>query len=100
MRSQDSSEIKRVVVERAAGDRGYRDALLRTVETDPVKMREIGPRSFDEVPHSELAALVRAVRSLKSDDNSDEIFREVLGIYGLVRMTAQVRRRFEEAEKP
>ena len=37
--------------------------------------------------------------SLKPDGNSDEIYREVLGIYGLVRMTVQVRRRFEEAEK-
>ena len=62
-------------------------------------MREIGPRSFDEVPHSELAALVRAVKSSKPDANSDEIYREVLGIYGLVRMTAQVRKPFEEAEK-
>ena len=56
---------KRVVVERAAGERGYRNALLRIPESDHVKMREIGPRSFDEVPHSELAALVRAVRSSK-----------------------------------
>ena len=90
---------KRVVVERDAGERGYRNALLRTAETDRVRMREIGPRSFDEVPRSELAALVRAVRSMKPDGNPDEIYREVLGIYGLVRMTAQVRRRFEEAEK-
>ena len=90
---------KRVVVERAGGGTGYRNALLRTPETDHVKMREIGPRSFDEVPHSELAALVRAVKSSKPDAKSDEICREVLSIYGLVRMTAQVRKRFEKAEK-
>ena len=33
----------------------------------------------------------------KVDANSEEIYREVLDIYGLVRMTAQVRKRFEEA---
>ena len=90
---------KRVVVERAAREGGYRNAMLRTAETAPVKMREIGPRSFVEVPHSELAALVRAVRSSRPDGNPDETYREVLGNYGLVRMTAQVKKRFEEAEK-
>ena len=90
---------KRVVVERAAREGGYRNAMLRTADTAPVKMREIGPRSFEEVPHSELAALVRAVRALKPDGHPDETYREVLGIYGLVRMTAQVKKRFVEAEK-
>ena len=87
----------RVVVERAAGERGYRNAVLRTPETDRVRMRDIGPRSFDEVPGGELAALVGAVKRSKVDANSGEIYREVLDIYGLVRMTAQVRKRFEEA---
>jgi len=86
----------RVVVERAAGERGYRNAVLRTPETDRVRMRDIGPRSFDEVPGSELAALVGAVRRSKSGASSEEIYREVLDIYGLVRMTAQVRKRFDE----
>ena len=87
----------RVVVERAAGERGYRNAVLRTPETDRIRMRDIGPRSFDEVPGSELAALVGAVKTPKRDTNSEEIYREILDIYGLVRMTAQVRKRFEEA---
>ena len=60
-------------------------------------MRDIGPRSFDEVPASELTALIGAVKRTKADANSEEIHREVLDIYGLVRMTAQVRKRFEEA---
>ena len=90
---------KRVVVERSAGGNGYRNAVLRTPETDRVKLREIGPRSFDEVPHSELALLVRAVKSSKPDVKSEEIYRDVLEIYGLVRMTGQVRKQFEEAEK-
>ena len=87
----------RVVVERAAGERGYRNAVLRTPETDRVRVRDIGPRSFDEVPGGELATLVGAVKRSKADSNSEEIYREVLDIYGLVRMTTQVRKRFEEA---
>ena len=87
----------RVVVERAAGERGYRNAVLRTPETDRIRMRDIGPRSFDEVPGSELVALAGAVKRSKADANSEEVYREVLDIYGLVRMTAQVKKRFEEA---
>ena len=90
----------RVVVERATGERGYRNAVLRKPETDQVRMRDIGPRSFDEVPGSELAALVGAIKRSKADASSDEIYREILDIYGLVRMTAQVRKRFEEASTP
>ena len=88
---------KRVIVERAAEGSGYKGALLRTPETDQVKMRDIGPRSFDEVPLDELAALLRAVKTSGPDADFEEICRDVLGIYGLVRMTTQVRKRFEEA---
>ena len=54
---------KHVIVERVSRESGYRNALLRTPETDQVRMREIGPRAFDEVPLSEISALVRRVRS-------------------------------------
>jgi len=86
----------RVVVERAAEEGGYHNAVLRPPETEPVRMRDIGPRSFDEVPDGEVAALVDAVRASKVDAGSkpEQIHREVLEIYGLVRMTAQVRQRF------
>ena len=73
----------RVVVEQAAGERGYRNAVLRTPETDRIRMRDIGPRSFDAgVPDGELAALVGAVKTSKVDANSEEIYREVLDIFG------------------
>jgi len=87
----------RIVVEQGAGESGYRNAVLRTPVTARIRMRDIGPRSFDEVPCGELAALMGAVKTSKVDASSEEIYREVLGIYGLVRMTAQVRKRFEEA---
>ena len=57
---------KRVVVERPAGGSGYRNALLRTPETDRVKSREIGPRSFDEVPHSEFGGIGKGSKVLEA----------------------------------
>ena len=40
---------------------------------------------------------MNAVKRSRGDTNSEEVYREILDIYGLVRMTAQVRKRFEEA---
>lgn len=90
---------QRVIVECAIDGAGYKNAVIRTPEAVSVKVRAIGPRSFDEVPLSELAKLIDAVRSTNPNEASDGIYREVLGIYGLVRMTTQVRQRFEDAEK-
>ena len=88
---------KRVVVERTTDGGGYRNALIRVPEVGRVKVRELGPRAFEEVPLSELSLLVRRVRASESEASSEEIFRQVLSIYGLVRMTTQVKKRFEEA---
>ena len=90
---------KRVFVERTSDGAGYKNAVIRTPETVSVKVRAIGPRSFDEVPLSELAKLIEAVRSTNPNVTSEGIYREVLGIYGLVRMTTQVRQRFEQAKR-
>ena len=89
---------KRIIVERVSRESGYRNALLRTRGTDQVKMREIGPRAFDEVPLSEISALVRRVWSANPRAETEHVYRQVLTTYGLVRMTTQVRKRFGEAE--
>lgn len=88
---------KRVTVERTPGGTGYRNALLRIPESDRVAVREIGPRTFDEVPLSELSSLVLSIRAAKPGSSSEDIYRHVLAHYGLVRMTEQVRKRFEDA---
>ena len=89
---------KRVGVERAASASGYQGALVTTETADATVVREIGPRAFDEVPLPEVSALLRAVRASSPGASSEEIYRQVLEIYGLVRMTAQTKKRFEEAD--
>ena len=69
----------RVAVERSAGECDYRNAVLRTPETDRIQIRDIGPRSLDEVPGGELAALVGTVKTSKVDADSEELYREELG---------------------
>ena len=89
---------KRVVVERAKDGGGYSNAVLRMPDGERVRVRELGPRSFVEIPRSELLELVRIVRRSKPEAEFEEICREVLSIYGLVRMTEQVRKKFRELE--
>ena len=89
---------KRVVVERTANSSGYQSALVTTQTADATVVREIGPRTFDEVPLPEVSALLRSVRASNPGASSEQIYRQVLEIYGLVRMTAQTKRRFEEAD--
>lgn len=61
------------------------DALLRTTGTPPVKVRELGGRTLDEVPLSEVAELMRRLRAAGATD----LPRATLDAYGLVRMTSR-----------
>lgn len=79
-----------VVVERDDG-KGYVGAVLRLAEMPPVVMRDRGDRSFEEIPVSEIAALLSKLGAADPSADKDAIFRRLLSSYGLVRITAQVR---------
>ena len=59
--------------------------VLRPTGTGEVRVRELGPRTLDEVPINEVAELMRRLR----DAGATELPRAVLDTYGLVRMTAK-----------
>lgn len=61
------------------------DALLRAAGTPRVKVRELGGRTLDEVPPSEIAELMRRLRATGATD----LPRATLDAYGLVRMTSR-----------
>ena len=61
------------------------DALLRAAGTPRVKVRELGSRTLDEVPLSEIAELMRRLRATGATD----LPRATLDAYGLVRMTSR-----------
>ena len=64
---------------------GQDDEILRVAGTPPVRVRELGPRSLDEVPLPEIAELMERLTTAGADD----LKRAVLDAYGLVRMTAK-----------
>jgi hypothetical protein len=59
--------------------------VLRAAGTAEVRVRELGPRTLDEVPPEEVAELMRRLRAA----GATELPRAVLDTYGLVRMTAK-----------
>ena len=60
-------------------------------------LRDIGPRDFTEIPLSELSALIGHVQAIHSSPYLEDVFRSVLGCYGLTRMTKKVDLRFKQA---
>lgn len=67
---------------------GEHDELLRPAAGAAVRVRELGPRTLDEVPADELVALMR--RLLAAGHALDDLPRVTLDTYGLTRMTAKV----------
>jgi hypothetical protein len=59
--------------------------ILRPTGVAAVRVRELGPRTLDEVPLREVAELMRRLRAA----GAAELPRAVLDTYGLVRMTAK-----------
>lgn len=69
--------------------------VVRLKDQERVKMRTLGPRSFAEVPLSELAAFVLELRCADEFMGKEDIARSILSHYGLQKLTALVQRRLD-----
>jgi ketosteroid isomerase-like protein len=69
--------------------------VLRPFGAEPVRVRELGPRTLEEVPLDEVAELMRRLR----DGGASDLKRAVLDTYGLVRLTARAEQFLEAAEE-
>src|SRR5204863_1801885 len=65
------------------------DDMVRMPDQPAVRVRELGPRSLDEVPLDEIAELVRLIRGERGTSDPTELKRLVLSTYGLVRLTSR-----------
>jgi hypothetical protein len=64
------------------------DDLLRTPDTPPVHVRELGPRTLEEVPLDEIAELMRRLAGTGMSGDA-ALKRGVLAAYGLMRLTTR-----------
>ena len=81
----------RVIIENENQQPGQLHGIARVSGTERILLRERGPRIFDEIPPSEIAAHLRTIREDLIDPTEEELGRELLDRYGLVRMTQPVR---------
>jgi dethiobiotin synthetase len=65
------------------------DDMVRLPDQPPIRVRELGPRSLDEVPLDEIAELVKLIRGVRGTSDPTELKRTVLSTYGLVRLTGR-----------
>lgn len=65
------------------------DDMVRLPDQPAVRVRELGPRSLDEVPLDEIAELVKLLRAARGTADPTELKRAVLSTYGLVRLTSR-----------
>lgn len=65
------------------------DDVLRMPDSPAVRVRELGPRTLEEVPLDEIAALLRRLRAAYGIGGANESKRAVLDAYGLKRLTAR-----------
>jgi dethiobiotin synthetase len=65
------------------------DDLIRLPDTPPVQVRELGPRTLEEVPLDEIAELIGRLRSARGISDATEMKRAVLSTYGLMRLTSR-----------
>ena len=65
------------------------DDLVRMPDQPAVRVRELGPRTLEEVPLDEIAELMRRLRDARGVRDEAGLKRAVLHTYGLVRLTTR-----------
>ncbi len=80
-----------VVSEEETGVRGLLNSVIRTKDSPAIKLRTRGPRTFEEIPPSELLVVARYLEEQrKFTAGSDEHLRAILECFDLKRLTTQV----------
>lgn len=96
-RASNGAETRKLLVgDNPLHETGQKAKTFRLPGQPEVAVRELGPRSLHEVPPAELAAVIRA---MDGDLDEEEMFRGVLDIYGLKRLTGPVRDTLREARR-
>lgn len=69
--------------------------VLRLPSQDRVSVRTLGSRTLHEVPAAEVAEIMLEIRVRDELISRDELFREVLAEYGLIRLTEATKNRLD-----
>lgn len=94
---QHAVRQRRVVIENELNTKGYIHAIVRITGTSQIILRKRGPRSFEEIPPSEiLVASHLALKECSFHKGSDEHLHAILELLDLKRLTTQTGTRLLE----
>lgn len=85
----------RLVQEDPLGESGVKPSTFRLPEQPTVVPRELGPRSFDQVPPAELSFVMQHVAEDIGWEDVEGLFRETMAHYGIRRLGPTVRARLQ-----
>lgn len=77
------------------GQVGVKARTYRLPKQPKVRVRERGPRALDQVPPTELAAIIATVADDAGWDHHEDIVRGAAQLLGIGRLTAQARQLLE-----
>ncbi len=81
----------RICSEEESGNRGQLFSVVRSKGCPSIKVRSRGPRTFEEIPPSELQTVAKCLAEIGAFSvGSDEHLRAILDTYDLKRLTTQV----------
>nr|WP_246401650.1 AAA domain-containing protein [Jiangella mangrovi] len=83
----------KLLVDNPLHEAGVKPRTYRLPDQLEVRLRELGPRTLEQVPPRELAALLSRAANEYGWDNNETLFRAVLASLGLHRLTANVEAR-------
>lgn len=84
----------RLMEDNPLGESGIKPRTYRLPGQPAVRPRQLGPRSFDELPPAELAALLDRVAAGDRTTDEEALQRAALELLSLKRLTENVRTRF------
>jgi hypothetical protein len=85
-----------LVMANELGTRDQINQVVRKTGVPPVRLRTRGPRSFHEIPPSEVLALVKGLRASTPTLEGEDLLGAVLYVWEIGRTTSQIRERFAE----
>ncbi len=88
---------RRVLESKELGGSGQKDLIIRLPNQPCVRLRDRGNRLLEEIPPSEIGALIADLKQVDRWLGREELFRRVLSTYGLSRLTNSARKHLEIA---
>jgi len=80
----------RLIEDNPLGESGVKPKTYRLADQPPVRVRYGGPRLLEQIPPSELAAVMQSKARETGWTDSESLYRATLDLYGWVRLTANV----------